>query len=128
MDWTDFASSSGGFNLTDPLLDISLTFSPPLISEISEWPVHRQELSHRLQKSQKDAVPFHYDTSIQVGAQAFPEPRADEKGRIVVEQAFIDFWADLAMGAGWCDRAEITFREANWSFVSANGPPVREAS
>lgn len=118
MDWTDFASSAGGFNRTE-LLDISLTFSPPLLSQISEWPVHRQELSHRLHKSQKDAVPFHHDTSIHVGAQAFAEARADEKGRIVVEQAFIDFWADLAMGAGWCDRAEITFREANWVFVSA---------
>jgi hypothetical protein len=42
----------------------------------------------------------------------------DERGRVWVEEAFVDCWADLMMGAGWTDRDELTFKEANWVLVS----------
>lgn len=42
----------------------------------------------------------------------------DEKGRVWIEEAFVDCWADLMMGAGWVERDELTFRESNWAIVS----------
>ena len=42
---------------------------------------------------------------------------ADAKGRVWLEEAFVDCWADLFMGAAWEDRDELTFKEANWALV-----------
>lgn len=44
--------------------------------------------------------------------------RSDSQGRVYVEEAFVDCWADLMMGGGWLDREELTFKEANWAIVS----------
>ena len=120
MDWTEFASSTGGFNRTDPLLDMSLTFSAPLADSITGWPRERDEIAKRLHKAQKDAVPFNYDTTPRVGAAVSQDPgsRADGKGRVYLEEAFVDCWTDWMMGGGWADREELTFKEANWVLVS----------
>ena len=121
MDWSEFASDAGGFNRTDPILDMSLTFSAPLSNSITDWPKERDELQRRLHKSQKDAVPFNYDTTPRVGASGSQEAgsRADGKGRVYIEEAFVDCWADWMMGGGWADREELTFKEANWALVSS---------
>ena len=119
MDWTDFASPSGGFNRTDPLLDVSLAFAAPIKMSITEWPREREELQQRLHKTQKNSTPFAYDTTPRIGADVVLDDgsRSDSKGRVYVEEAFLDCWADLMMGAGWLDREELTFKEANWAIV-----------
>ncbi|ORX38018.1 hypothetical protein BD324DRAFT_608403 [Kockovaella imperatae] len=127
MDWSEFASDSGGFQRTDPLLDASLTFSAPLSESITDWPKERDELHKRLQKSQKEAVPFNYDTTPRVGASVSQDPgsRADGKGRVYLEEAFLDCWADWMMGGGWADREELTFKEANWVLIEYKARPSR---
>lgn len=119
MDWTDFASPSGGFNRTDPQLNVSLSFAEPLQTSITEWPRGRDELHNRLHKSHKDSTPFAYDTTPRIGIDIGQDERArnDGPGRVYLEEAFVDCWADLMMGAGWIDREELTFKEANWVVV-----------
>lgn len=121
MNWSDFASADGGFNRTDPLLHASLDFSPPLQTSIKQWPQERQELHRRLHKSHKDAVKFEYDTTPRWGMQVPAEHdlRVDIKGRVWIEEAFVDAWADLLLGCGLVDRDELTFKEANWVLVSS---------
>ncbi|WVQ96362.1 hypothetical protein IAU59_003467 [Kwoniella sp. CBS 9459] len=129
MDWSEFASPSGGFHRTDPLLDVSLAFSPPVQNQITDWPKERDELRKRLHKAQKNTVPFNYDTSPRFGANAAPDAvagaRADEKGRVYIEEAFVDCWADLMMGSSWVERNELTFREANWVLIEYKAKPSR---
>jgi hypothetical protein len=126
MDWTEFASPSGGFNRTDPLLDVSLTFSPPIGESISDWPKQQEDLRRRLHKTQKEGTPFNYDTAPRVGGQAAPEQGQDAAGRVYLEEAFVDAWADLMMGAGWVEREELTFKDANWVIVSGEAQEKRE--
>jgi hypothetical protein len=123
MNWNDFASSSGGFSRTDPHLAVSLTFSEPLSESITQWPSGRDALQRKLHKSQKEATPFHYDTSIKLGLAVENDQgeKRDERGRVWIEEAFIDCWADLMMGAGWVERDELTFKEANWALVRQLG-------
>ncbi|OWZ45114.1 hypothetical protein C356_03199 [Cryptococcus neoformans c45] len=140
MDWNEFAAPSGGFNRTDPLLDVSLSFSPPISSTIASWPKERDQLAKRLHKAQKDAVPFHYDTlpvfgrdvpfpndddRMSLGGRAGGMEQVDGKGGVYVEEAWIDVWADLMLGAGWVDREELTFREANWAIVEYKAKPSK---
>lgn len=115
MDWSEFAT--GGFSRTENYLTASLTFSAPVQSSITEWPKERDELRRRLHKTQKEATPFNHDTTPRVGPSAGMEG-ADTKGRIFVEEAFVDCWADFMMGGGWTDREELTFKEASWALVS----------
>ncbi|WVR08331.1 hypothetical protein IAU60_005384 [Kwoniella sp. DSM 27419] len=119
MDWSEFAAPSGGFNRTNPVLDVSLALSEPVEKSIVEWPNERAELQRRLQKAQKEAVPFNHDTTARVGTEAIADPytRTDEKGRVYLEEAFVDCWADLMLGAGWVERDELTFRQANWALI-----------
>jgi hypothetical protein len=119
MDWSEFASPLGGFQRTDPLLDETLTFSSPLSAQISDWPRERDELRRRLQKTHKEGTPFNYDTTPRFGMNAASEAgtRSDGNGRVYLEEAFVDFWADIAMGCGWVNRGELTFREASWAIV-----------
>ena len=120
MEWSDFAAPSGGFSRTDSVLDVSLTFAPPISSSISEWPKEREDLNKRLHKTQKEAMPFSYDTTPRIGND-IPDSlaRPDQYGRVYIEEAFVDWWADWAVGGGWMDRDELTFKEANWALVSA---------
>jgi len=120
MNWSEFASSSGGFSRTDPHLAVSLTFAEPLSESITSWPQERDALQRKLHKSQKDAIPFHYDTSIRLGLDVNSEygETRDDKGRVWMEEAFMDCWADLMNGAGWIERDELTFKEANWALAS----------
>ena len=120
MEWSDFAAPSGGFSRTDNVLDVSLTFAPPISSSISEWPKEREDLNKRLHKTQKEATPFSYDTTPRIGND-IPDSlaRPDQYGRVYIEEAFVDWWADWAVGGGWMDRDELTFKEANWALVSA---------
>ena len=128
MSWTDFASADGGFTRTDPGLSSTLThFSPPIATSIAQWPAQRTEMHKRLDSSQKEMVPFRWDTRPRFGVEAQDEEgygTGGNHGVVEVEAAFIDFWADLGMGAGWIDRGERTFREANWVFVGGidHGP------
>lgn len=128
MDWTEFASAAGGFNRTDKLLQVSLAFSQPISSSITDWPKERDELRKKLQKTQKEATPFHHDTTPKVGSEVAQDPqaRADSSGRVYIEEAFLDCWADLMMGAGWMDRNELTFKEANWAFVEYKARPSKQ--
>ncbi|WWD20031.1 hypothetical protein CI109_104504 [Kwoniella shandongensis] len=127
MDWSEFASPSGGFQRTDPLLDVSLTFSAPVESSITDWPKEREELRRRLHKSQKDATPFHYDTSPKIGvdANSGSVSGVDSRGRVYLEEAFVDCWADLMIGSNWIEREELTFREANWALIEYKARPTR---
>lgn len=120
MDWSEFASSSGGFSRTDPHLAVSLTFSEPLANSITSWPSEREALQRKLHKSQKDSIPFQHDTSVKLGMDVENDQgeTRDERGRVWIEEAFVDCWADLMMGAGWTERDELTFKEANWVLVS----------
>ncbi|KAL7424843.1 hypothetical protein Q5752_000528 [Cryptotrichosporon argae] len=124
VNWQDFAADDGGFSRTDPFLTASLTFSAPVSTSITEWPREREELRRRLHKSQKEATPFAYDTTPHVGAQADIDG-VDTKGRVWIEEAFVDCWADLMMGAGWDDRDELTFKEANWAVIEYKARPAR---
>lgn len=117
MDWTDFASPTGGFTRTEPFLSASLSFSTPLQAQITEWPKERDELRRRLHKTQKEATPFTHDTTPRVGPAAGFEG-GDAQGRLFLEEAFVDCWTDLLMGAGWVERDELTFKEASWALVS----------
>lgn len=119
MEWSDFAAPSGGFTRTNPVLDVSLSFASPLSSSIQEWPKERDDLNRRLHKSQKEATPFHYDTKPHIGVDVQDgNVRADHHGRVYIEEAFVDWWADWAIGGAWADREELTFKEANWAIVS----------
>jgi len=122
MDWSEFASDTGGFNRTDPLLTATLSFAPPISTQISDWPKEREDLRRRLHKSQKDTVPFHYDTTPRFGVEAASggqvATRSDGNGRVYLEEGFVDWWTDLGMGGGRIEREELTFREANWALVS----------
>ncbi|GMK54845.1 hypothetical protein CspeluHIS016_0114310 [Cutaneotrichosporon spelunceum] len=122
MDWSEFAS--GGFTRTENYLTASLTFSAPVQSSITEWPKERDELRRRLQKTQKEATPFNHDTTPRVGRAANMEG-ADDKGRIYVEEAFVDCWADFMMGGAWTDREELTFKEASWALIEYKCRPGR---
>lgn len=122
MDWTDFASPSGGFTRTDPALTTTLTFSAPLKTSIEQWPKERSDLHRRLHKSHKDSVPFNHDTSPRFGDKSGWDGEGevrDSKGRVYIEEAFVDFWADIALGGGWVHRSELTFRESSWIIVSS---------
>lgn len=55
---------------------------------------------------QKDLPSFEYDTRPRIG------------GEVVLEEAFVDAWADLLISAGWMEREETTLRECNWAIVS----------
>jgi hypothetical protein len=123
MNWSEFASSSGGFSRTDPHLAVSLTFAEPLSESITSWPSDRDALQRKLHKSQKDSIPFHYDTSIKLGLDVDSEhgETRDDRGRVWIEEAFMDCWADLMMGSGWVERDELTFKESNWVLVCFPG-------
>lgn len=120
MDWSDFAD--GGFTRTESYLTASLTFSAPIQSSITEWPKERDELQRRLHKTQKEATPFNYDTTPRFGRHSGVEG-IDDKGRVYIEEAFIDCWTDFMMGAGWMDRDELTFKEASWALVEYRAKP-----
>lgn len=122
MDWSDFAAPSGGFSRTEPFLTASLTFSAPVQSQITEWPKERDELRRRLQKTQKESTPFNHDTTPRTGAAAALDG-ADSKGRVYIEEAFVDCWADFMLGSGWTDRDELTFKEASWALIEYKAKP-----
>ncbi|ODN78262.1 hypothetical protein L202_03911 [Cryptococcus amylolentus CBS 6039] len=113
MDWSEFASDSGGFTRTDPLLSSTLSFAPPISSSIAQWPKDKEQLSKRLHKAEKQSTPFNYDTTPQVG------------GRVYVEEAWVDVWCDLMVGGGWMEREERTFREANWVIMEYKARPSK---
>lgn len=122
MDWGQFAD--GGFTRTEPFLTASLTFSAPVQTSITEWPKERDELRRRLEKTQKEATPFNHDTTPRTGPAASYEG-ADASGRVYIEEAFIDCWADFMMGTGWMDRAELTFKRSSWAIIEYKARPGR---
>lgn len=36
----------------------------------------------------------------------------------LIEEGFVDTFADLLYGGGWMDRGEEVFRDCNWALVS----------
>ncbi len=114
MSWNEFAAPTGGFDRSDDALSKSLTFSPPVQTQIESWPEEREELRKKLKKSQKEMAKFDWDTTPVVGVPG------RGKAITVIEEAFVDVWADLLLSSGWTDYDELTYREANWALVSYN--------
>lgn len=71
--------------------------------------VDREVVTQRIKKLQKGLPSFDYNTQPRFGPQ------------IVLEEAFVDAWADLLISAGWMDREEMTLRECNWAIVRTDG-------
>jgi hypothetical protein len=133
MSWNDFTDA--GFSRSDDPLSESLSFSPPVQSDIKAWPqrssssltthstcrgapladfnlaprrrsfLDREVVRQRLAKLQKNLPSFEYDIRPRLG------------GEVLVEEAFLDAWCDLLISGGWMDRDETTLRECNWAIV-----------
>lgn len=43
-------------------------------------------------------------------------------GELLLEEPFVDCWADLLISAGWMDRSDMTLRECNWAIVRPDKP------
>jgi hypothetical protein len=107
LTWTDFASPAGGFDRSTTALVDSLSLEQPLLkADISHWPAERRALHEEHVKAVTELPSFEgYDHALRIGEEW-------------VEEAFMDCWADLVVGAGWGDAAELTYRRANWAIVS----------
>ncbi|KZO90133.1 hypothetical protein CALVIDRAFT_523163 [Calocera viscosa TUFC12733] len=103
--WSEFANV--GFTREN----FSLDFSPPVQETINTWPDHQAELHRKLRKQQKLLPAFGWDTH--------PVHGRDK----MVEETFIDCWADLLLSTGWTEREEQTFRDCNWVLVDYRAAP-----
>lgn len=65
----------------------------------------------------KDVLFLGDDDGVNLGGTGGGEQQVDGKGGVYLEEAWVDVWADLMLGAGWMDSEELTFREANWAIV-----------
>ncbi|KAI5449422.1 hypothetical protein NCC49_004706 [Naganishia albida] len=117
LTWTDFASPTGGFDRSTTALVNSLTLDQPLLAaQLSHWPAERRALHDQHVKAEKELPSFEaYEKELTIGEEW-------------IEEAFLDCWADLVVGAGWGDHGELTYRRANWAIVECerkgSGPAV----
>ncbi|CAE6411917.1 unnamed protein product [Rhizoctonia solani] len=115
MTWSDFSAAGfagGGAPLSD-----TLQFAAPLSTTIQTWPTASEDLHRKLKKQQKVLPAFGWETT----------PVAGQEW--VVEEAFLDCWADLIWSSGWCEREERTHRDSSWALVDykalpPNGPSL----
>ncbi|KDN37847.1 hypothetical protein RSAG8_09901, partial [Rhizoctonia solani AG-8 WAC10335] len=96
MTWSDF--SAGGFTAGGAPLSDTLQFAAPLSTTIQTWPSANEDLHRKLKKQQKVLPAFGWETT----------PVAGQEW--VVEEAFLNCWADLIWSSGWCEREERTHR------------------
>ncbi len=111
MAWDDFASPTGGFDRTGDALSKSLLFAPPVQQQVETWPDEREELRKKLKKAHRETAKFDWNTTPQVVVQGV------NNEVMVIEESFVDFWADVLLSAGWTDYDELTYRETNWVLV-----------
>ncbi|QRV95888.1 hypothetical protein RhiJN_23906 [Ceratobasidium sp. AG-Ba] len=114
MTWNDF--SSAGFLRDDTPLSETLQFSAPLQSTIQTWPTTSEDIHRKLKKQQKVLPTFGWETT----------PVAGQEW--VVEEAFLDCWADLIWSSGWCEREERTHRDSNWALIDFKALPSHSNS
>lgn len=51
-----------------------------------------------------------------------PSFRPRHVGELLIEEPFVDCWADILISAGWMDRSDTTLRECNWAIVNLDRP------
>ncbi|KAF8756502.1 hypothetical protein RHS01_04262 [Rhizoctonia solani] len=89
MTWSDF--SAAGFMRDEAPLSETLQFAAPLSTTIQTWPTASEDLHRKLKKQQKVLPTFGWETT----------PVAGQEW--VVEEAFLDCWADLIWSSGGVD-------------------------
>ncbi|KAF8666934.1 hypothetical protein RHS04_09376 [Rhizoctonia solani] len=109
MTWSDF--SAAGFMRDEAPLSETLQFAAPLSTTIQTWPTASEDLHRKLKKQQKVLPTFGWETT----------PVAGQEW--VVEEAFLDCWADLIWSSGWSEREERTHRDSNWALVDYKALP-----
>ncbi|KAJ1304068.1 hypothetical protein OPQ81_008475 [Rhizoctonia solani] len=109
MTWSDF--SAAGFLGGEAPLSETLQFAAPLSTTIQTWPTASEDLHRKLKKQQKVLPAFGWETT----------PVAGQEW--VVEEAFLDCWADLIWSSGWSEREERTHRDSNWALVDYKAVP-----
>lgn len=122
MTWKDF--SSAGFLRDDSPLSDTLQFAAPLQTTIQTWPAVSDDIHRKLKKQQKvrsECRSWLAQVLTTSGLQVLPTfgwettPVAGQEW--VVEEAFLDCWADLIWSSGWSEREERTHRDSNWAMV-----------
>ncbi|KAG8778196.1 hypothetical protein FRC12_025108 [Ceratobasidium sp. 428] len=114
MTWSDF--STAGFLRDDAPLSETLQFAAPLQTTIQTWPATSEDIHRKLKKQQKVLPTFGWETT----------PVAGQEW--VVEEAFLDCWADLIWSSGWCEREEGTHRDSNWALIDFKALPANPGS
>ncbi|KAG9096851.1 hypothetical protein FRC06_008265 [Ceratobasidium sp. 370] len=114
MTWSDF--STAGFLRDDAPLSETLQFAAPLQTTIQTWPTTSEDIHRKLKKQQKVLPTFGWETT----------PVAGQEW--VVEEAFLDCWADLIWSSGWCEREERTHRDSNWALIDFKALPANPSS
>ncbi|KAG8686107.1 hypothetical protein FRC08_012743, partial [Ceratobasidium sp. 394] len=114
MTWSDF--STAGFLRDDSPLSDTLQFAAPLQTTIQTWPTTSEDIHRKLKKQQKVLPTFGWETM----------PVAGQEW--VVEEAFLDCWADLIWSSGWSEREEGTHRDSNWALIDFKALPTNSSS
>ncbi|KAG9074718.1 hypothetical protein FS749_013691 [Ceratobasidium sp. UAMH 11750] len=114
MTWSDF--STAGFLRDDSPLSDTLQFAAPLQTTIQTWPTTSEDIHRKLKKQQKVLPTFGWETM----------PVAGQEW--VVEEAFLDCWADLIWSSGWSEREEGTHRDSNWALVSCAASMAKDVN
>ncbi|KAG9119317.1 hypothetical protein FRC07_005708 [Ceratobasidium sp. 392] len=114
MTWNDF--STAGFLRDDSPLSDTLQFAAPLQTTIQTWPTTSEDIHRKLKKQQKVLPTFGWETT----------PVAGQEW--VVEEAFLDCWADLIWSSGWSEREERTHRDSNWALIDFKALPANPAA
>ncbi|KAG9073683.1 hypothetical protein FS749_014793, partial [Ceratobasidium sp. UAMH 11750] len=114
MTWSDFSTT--GFMRDDSPLSETMVFAKPSQNTIRTWPTTFKDIQQKPKKQQKDLPAFGWDTT----------PMADQKW--VVEEAFLDCWADLIWSSGWSEREERIYRDSNWALIDYKALPTNSGS
>ncbi|GAA5916942.1 hypothetical protein JCM8208_001652 [Rhodotorula glutinis] len=105
MDWSTFESAGFQHEMFAPS---HLVFHHTLKQQVNTWPSSAKILDQRLRQAEQALPAFPYDTT----------PR--EEGRITVDAAFFEAWADVLVGGGW---AKDELKESSWALVHWKARP-----
>ncbi|GAA5852943.1 hypothetical protein JCM9279_000087 [Rhodotorula babjevae] len=105
MDWSTFESAGFTHEMFAPG---HLVFHHTLKQQLNTWPSSAKILDQRLRQAEQALPAFPYDTT----------PR--EEGRIKVDAAFFEAWADVLVGGGW---AKDELKESSWALVHWKARP-----